>query len=211
MLVCDNTLPTPVLQQPLALGADVVVHATTKALSGNHDAMGGAIVTARDGRVLGSAFACSRSVCGAIPSPFASWLTLRGFSSLVQRVRWQNASALAIARFLAGAPGGSRGAPSGTSRRIPATTLAARQIVRHRRPVLVPRERRRRRSARASPRACGSSAARRASAAPTASSSTAPRSKARTRTRPTICCASRSGSKIRADLIADLDQALAHG
>jgi len=100
-LVCDNTLPTPVLQQPLALGADLVVHATTKALSGNHDAMGGAIVTARTDK-LWQRIRTQQKVCGAIPSPFASWLTLRGFSSLVQRVRWQNDSALAIARFLAG-------------------------------------------------------------------------------------------------------------
>jgi cystathionine gamma-synthase len=103
LLVCDNTLPTPVLQQPLALGADLVVHATTKALSGNHDAMGGAIVTARTDE-LWQRIRTQQKVCGAIPSPFASWLTLRGFSSLVPRVRWQNESALAIARFLAAHP-----------------------------------------------------------------------------------------------------------
>jgi cystathionine gamma-synthase len=103
VLVCDNTLPTPVLQRPLALGADLVVHATTKALSGHHDAMGGAIVTARSDE-LWQRIRTQQKVCGAIPSPFASWLTLRGFSSLVQRVRWQDASALAVARFLAGHP-----------------------------------------------------------------------------------------------------------
>ncbi|MEA2721770.1 MAG: cystathionine gamma-synthase [Candidatus Eremiobacteraeota bacterium] len=103
MLACDNTLPTPVLQQPLALGADLVVHSTTKYLSGNHDAMGGAVVTARAGE-LWQRIRTQQIVCGAIPSPFASWLTLRGFSSLVQRVRWQNDSALAVARFLANHP-----------------------------------------------------------------------------------------------------------
>ncbi len=100
ILVCDNTLPTPVLQLPLELGAGLVVHSTTKYLSGNHDAMGGAIVTARADE-LWKRIRTQQKVCGAIPSPFASWLTLRGFSSLVQRVRWQNESALAIARFLA--------------------------------------------------------------------------------------------------------------
>lgn len=103
LLACDNTLPTPVLQQPLACGADLVVHATTKALSGNHDAMGGAIVTARTDEFW-QRIRTQQKVCGAVPSPFASWLTLRGFSSLVQRVRWQNDSALAIARFLADHP-----------------------------------------------------------------------------------------------------------
>jgi cystathionine gamma-synthase len=103
LLACDNTLPTPVLQQPLALGADLVLHATTKALSGNHDAMGGAVVTARDD-AFWARIRLQQKVCGAIPSPFASWLTLRGIGSLVQRVRWQNDSALAIAQFLAQHP-----------------------------------------------------------------------------------------------------------
>jgi len=101
ILVCDNTLPTPVLQRPLALGADLVLQSTTKYLSGHHDAMGGAIVAARDDDFW-ARIRAQQKLCGAIPSPFASWLTLRGISSLVQRVRWQDASALAVARFLAG-------------------------------------------------------------------------------------------------------------
>jgi cystathionine gamma-synthase len=100
IVVCDNTVATPVLQRPFDHGADIVVHATTKALSGNHDAMGGAVVTARDDDFWKSV-RLRQGLCGAIPSPFASWLTLRGISSLVQRVRWQDESALAIARFLA--------------------------------------------------------------------------------------------------------------
>jgi cystathionine gamma-synthase len=100
LLACDNTLPTPVLQQPLAHGADLVVHATTKALSGSHDAMGGAIVTSR-ADAYWAAIRLQQKACGNIPSPFASWLTLRGIGSLVQRVRWQNDSALQIAQFLA--------------------------------------------------------------------------------------------------------------
>jgi len=98
-LVCDNTLPTPVLQQPLAHGADVVVHATTKYLAGNHDAMGGALIAARDNE-LWQRIRRLQLLGGAIPSPFASWLTLRGVTSLVPRVRWQNDAARAVARSL---------------------------------------------------------------------------------------------------------------
>jgi cystathionine gamma-synthase len=103
LLACDNTLPTPVLQQPLALGADIVVQSTTKYISGHHDAMGGALITGRDD-AFWQRIRAQQRLCGAIPSPFASWLTLRGLSSLVQRVRWQNESALEIARFLAQHP-----------------------------------------------------------------------------------------------------------
>ncbi|HEX3462742.1 MAG TPA: aminotransferase class V-fold PLP-dependent enzyme [Candidatus Elarobacter sp.] len=100
VLFCDNTLPTPVFQRPLALGADLVMHATTKYLAGNHDAMGGAVITARDDD-LWQRIRLQQKLCGAIPSPFASWLTLRGISSLVQRMRWHDDTALEIARSLA--------------------------------------------------------------------------------------------------------------
>jgi cystathionine gamma-synthase len=102
-LVCDNTLSTPVFQRPFEHGADIVVHSTTKYLAGNHDAMGGALIAARDGNVWQRVRAQQR-LCGAIPSPFASWLTLRGMTSLVPRVRAQNAAALVIAQFLASHP-----------------------------------------------------------------------------------------------------------
>ncbi|HEY4439127.1 MAG TPA: aminotransferase class V-fold PLP-dependent enzyme [Candidatus Elarobacter sp.] len=101
LLACDNTAATPVLQQPLALGADLVVHSTTKALSGNHDAMGGALVTKDATTELWSRIRLQQRTCGAIASPFNAWLTLRGIGSLVPRVRWQNESALTVARFLA--------------------------------------------------------------------------------------------------------------
>ena len=116
LLLCDNTLATPVLQRPFEHGADLVVHATTKYLAGNHDAMGGALIWAggRGGDLtlrqaqgdneVWTRIRAQQRLCGAIPSPFASWLTLRGLSSLVARVRWQNASALEIARFLAAHP-----------------------------------------------------------------------------------------------------------
>ncbi|HEX3468413.1 MAG TPA: PLP-dependent transferase [Candidatus Elarobacter sp.] len=97
LLVCDNTLPTPILQRPLAHGADVVMHATTKYLAGHHDAMGGALVTARDDENWRRVRRLQK-LGGAIPSPFGSWLTLRGITSLVPRVLRQNATALAVAR-----------------------------------------------------------------------------------------------------------------
>ena len=100
LLACDNTLATPVLQRPFEHGADIVVHSTTKYLAGNHDSMGGALVAARDGE-LWQRIRTQQRLCGAIPSPFASWLTLRGITSLVPRVRSQNASAFAVAEFLA--------------------------------------------------------------------------------------------------------------
>lgn len=103
LLVCDNTAATPVLQLPFLHGADLVIHATTKALAGNHDAMGGAVVTAREG-ALWARIRRQQKLCGCIPAPFSTWLTLRGFSSLVQRVRWQDESGLALARFLAAHP-----------------------------------------------------------------------------------------------------------
>jgi cystathionine gamma-synthase len=104
ILFCDNTLPTPVFQRPLALGADLVMHATTKYIAGNHDAMGGAVITARDGE-LWQRIRTQQKLCGAIPSPFASWLTLRGIGSLVQRMQWHEQSALSVARFLVSHPG----------------------------------------------------------------------------------------------------------
>lgn len=103
LVVCDNTLPTPVLQRPLALGADFVLQSTTKYLSGHHDAMGGALIAARAGE-LWTRVRAQQRLCGAIPSPFAAWLTLRGIVSLAARVRWHDASALAVAQFLAAHP-----------------------------------------------------------------------------------------------------------
>lgn len=99
LLACDNTMATPVLQRPLQLGADIVVHSTTKYLSGHHDAMGGALVTKSE-IALWNELRFLQKCCGAIPSPFACWLTLRGVPSLSHRVRRHSESALAVARFL---------------------------------------------------------------------------------------------------------------
>lgn len=103
LLACDNTFATPVLQRPITLGADVVMHSTTKYLSGHSDVMGGALVfAARD--ALHDAVAHRRHITGAILAPFSAWLTLRGFRSLPARMAWHCANARAVADFLAAHP-----------------------------------------------------------------------------------------------------------
>ncbi len=102
-LVCDNTWATPALQRPLALGADLVVHSTTKYLGGHSDTLGGAVV----GRVDDALFERVRAIqgaAGAVLSPFDSWLTLRGARTLAYRMRGHSEHALAVARYLAGQP-----------------------------------------------------------------------------------------------------------
>lgn len=100
LLACDNTLATPVIQQPLALGADLVMHSTTKYLGGHSDLMGG-VVIGRHGPVM-EAVRRQQRVAGASPSPFDCWLLLRSLTTLAVRVRGQSAGALAIAAALAG-------------------------------------------------------------------------------------------------------------
>ncbi|MBL8297254.1 MAG: PLP-dependent transferase [Rhodanobacteraceae bacterium] len=96
---CDNTFATPVLQQPLALGADVVMHSTTKYFGGHSDVMGGALVFAR--RDAGfEQVAHRRHVTGGVLAPFNAWLTLRGLRSLPARMHWHCANARSIAEFL---------------------------------------------------------------------------------------------------------------
>jgi cystathionine gamma-synthase len=108
LVACDNTWATPVLSRPIALGADLVMHSTTKYLGGHSDVTGGVIVTrALDGGA-GALFAGVRAIqqrAGAVPSPFDCWLLLRGIRTVALRVRAQSASALAVARFLAEHPG----------------------------------------------------------------------------------------------------------
>jgi cystathionine gamma-synthase len=103
LVAVDNTFATPVLQQPLALGADVVMHSTTKYLGGHSDVMGGALVFARrDARF--DAIARARHVQGAVLSPFSAWLTLRGLRSLSARIERHCRNARALATFLAAHP-----------------------------------------------------------------------------------------------------------
>ncbi|GII88845.1 cystathionine gamma-synthase [Sphaerisporangium siamense] len=84
LLVVDNTFASPYLQQPLALGADVVVHSTTKYVGGHSDVVGGALV-ARD-RDLGDLLAFHQNAMGAVAGPFDAWLTLRGIKTLALRM-----------------------------------------------------------------------------------------------------------------------------
>ena len=100
LLACDNTFATPVLQQPLALGADVVMHSTTKYLGGHSDVMGGALVFARRD-ALYERVAHRRHVTGGILAPFSAWMILRGCRSLPARMAWHCRGARAVAQFLA--------------------------------------------------------------------------------------------------------------
>jgi cystathionine gamma-synthase len=100
LLGCDNTFASPVLQQPFASGADLVMHSTTKYLGGHSDVLGGIVVA----RVAGSPLERLRefqAAGGGVPSPFDCWLLLRSLPTLPLRVRQQAANALAVARFLA--------------------------------------------------------------------------------------------------------------
>jgi cystathionine gamma-synthase len=84
LLVVDNTFATPYLQTPLALGADVVVHSTTKYLGGHSDVVGGALIT--DDAGLDEQVAFLQNGAGAVPGPFDAWLTLRGIRTLAVRM-----------------------------------------------------------------------------------------------------------------------------
>src|SRR6187402_663678 len=103
LLLVDGTFATPALQRPLTLGADLVLHSTTKYLGGHGDVLGGALVFAR-GDALFEATGRSRRRLGGSASPFNSWLVLRGIRSLACRMERHSASALALARALEGHP-----------------------------------------------------------------------------------------------------------
>jgi cystathionine gamma-synthase len=98
-LLVDNTFATPALQRPLELGADAVVHSTTKFLGGHSDVQGGALVFRKRSEWVASAFHV-RKVLGGVASPFGSWLVLRGLRSLACRVEKHAANALAVAEAL---------------------------------------------------------------------------------------------------------------
>ncbi len=95
----DNTWASPVLQRPLALGADVAMHATTKYLGGHSDVLGGALVWRTQGTLAERLRAIQISV-GAVPSPFECWLTMRGVRTLPWRMRAHSANALTLATYL---------------------------------------------------------------------------------------------------------------
>jgi cystathionine gamma-lyase len=96
--VCDNTFASPALQNPLAMGVDLVVHSTTKYLNGHADLLGGAVVTSRED--LHEALKFSQNALGAVPSAFDCWLTLRGIKTLPVRMERHCDNAEALARFL---------------------------------------------------------------------------------------------------------------
>ena len=97
-LVVDNTFASPCLQRPLALGADMVVHSTTKYLNGHSDSVGGIVVAVRDDDIEWLKFI--QNAEGAILSPFDSWLVLRGTKTLAVRMAQHNLNGQALAEFL---------------------------------------------------------------------------------------------------------------
>jgi cystathionine gamma-synthase len=103
LLVCDNTVASPVLQQPFAFGADIVMHSTTKYLNGHTDVLGGVLVVRETGTVA-DRLREFQTAGGAVPSPFDCWLISRSLATLPLRVRAQAASALTVARFLQAHP-----------------------------------------------------------------------------------------------------------
>jgi cystathionine beta-lyase/cystathionine gamma-synthase len=98
MVCVDNTFATPYLQQPLHLGADVVVHSSTKYIGGHSDVVGGAIMTSND--ELEKQLRFHQNALGAVPSPFDCWLLLRGIKTLALRVERQSQNAMEIAAAL---------------------------------------------------------------------------------------------------------------
>ena len=113
LLVVDNTFASPYLQQPLALGADAVVHSTTKYLGGHSDVVGGAVVVADPG--LGERLAFLQNATGAVAGPFDAWLTLRGVKTLAVRMDQHSRNAARVADMLTSHPAVTRGALPGAA------------------------------------------------------------------------------------------------
>jgi cystathionine beta-lyase/cystathionine gamma-synthase len=101
ILVVDNTFASPYLQQPLALGADLVVHSTTKYINGHSDAVGGAAIGRRE---LLDPIYFLQNAAGAVPGPFDAWLTLRGAKTLALRMERHSQNAEQLAHWLARHP-----------------------------------------------------------------------------------------------------------
>lgn len=101
-LVVDNTFASPYLQRPLELGADIVVHSTTKYINGHSDVVGGAVLTSDE--TLYEQIKFYENAAGGVPSPFDAWLTLRGVKTLAVRMRQHCENAMRVARFLEGHP-----------------------------------------------------------------------------------------------------------
>ena len=101
-VLVDNTFASPALQQPLKLGADVVLHSTTKYIGGHSDVIGGALIT--DDEELDAGFAFLQNGAGAVPGPFDAYLTLRGLKTLDVRMQRHSENATRVAEFLIGHP-----------------------------------------------------------------------------------------------------------
>ncbi|HEX8171870.1 MAG TPA: cystathionine gamma-synthase [Thermoanaerobaculia bacterium] len=102
LVVVDNTFCSPYLQRPIELGADIVVHSTTKFLNGHSDSVGGVVVSNSD--ALAEQIGFLQNAVGAILSPFDSWLVLRGVKTLAVRMRQHEANGMAMANYLANHP-----------------------------------------------------------------------------------------------------------
>lgn len=97
-VVVDNTFASPILQKPIALGADIVIHSATKYLAGHSDVIAGVVVTASEEDAEKIKFI--QNATGAVLGPWDSWLTIRGIETIALRVKQQSESALSIARWL---------------------------------------------------------------------------------------------------------------
>src|SRR6266705_1250587 len=125
LLVVDNTFATPCFQRPLELGADIVLHSTTKYLNGHSDMVGGLLVTSRDD--LAERLGFLQNAAGGVPGPMDCWLALRGLKTLPLRMRQHDANGRRIAEWLSRRPDVTRlyypGLPS-----HPQHELACRQM-----------------------------------------------------------------------------------
>jgi cystathionine gamma-lyase len=124
VLAVDNTFASPYLQQPIRLGADIVVHSTTKYLGGHSDVIGGAVVGRHD---LLQPIAFYQNAAGGVPGPFDSWLVLRGVKTLAVRMRQHCANARHLAEWLVGQPQVERVYYPGLAKH-PGHDLARRQM-----------------------------------------------------------------------------------
>ena len=102
VVAVDNTFASPYFQNPLSLGADIVVHSTTKYMGGHSDVVGGVVVTSNKDLYEGIKF--YQNSAGAVSGPFDSWIVLRGLKTLAVRMRQHEENALAVAKFLQGHP-----------------------------------------------------------------------------------------------------------
>ena len=124
-VLVDNTFASPALQQPLTLGADVVLHSTTKYIGGHSDVVGGALVT--NSEELDAKFAFLQNGAGAVPGPFDAYLTMRGLKTLELRMHRHCDNAAQVAAFLAGHPAVSQVLYPGLATH-PGHAVAARQM-----------------------------------------------------------------------------------